>query len=154
MLIILSMSNKKAQAHLDFINKYGWIIIVLVIALVVGCYFDLFNMNRYMSDDCNFVTGLSCSDYGISDGDMFFNLTNTMDSSIIILGVTVDGYNCNSDDYSRYFLEKGNSVSINLKDCNIPSSYLKQSYDININWRLVSVDIRQTSKGIMYTRSC
>lgn len=80
---------KKAQTALEFLVTYGWAILLILITVGVLIYYGLLDMNKYMSDYCNFGPQLECKDYSLSTNEIDVQLSNNFGFPVQIINYTV-----------------------------------------------------------------
>ncbi len=93
-------SNKKAQAALEFLTTYSWAFMVLLLMLGALMYFDVFNANKYIPEECNFGYNIVCEDWGLKQVSAnTFNLSvkirNNLEKAIVPTNISL--YNNNGD---------------------------------------------------------
>jgi hypothetical protein len=57
------MENKKAQAAVEFLTTYGWVVLLLIIIISFTFYSGYLDMNRYLQKQCLFSPNFQCSSY-------------------------------------------------------------------------------------------
>lgn len=54
------MSNKKAQAAMEFIMTYGWAILAVTVVVAALVYFGVFSPAKLLPEQCQFPPELAC----------------------------------------------------------------------------------------------
>ena len=75
---------RKAQAAMEFLMTYGWVILIGLTVIGALSYFGVFNLQDVVPDKCELGPGLECVDYHISQGEAVLDVQNTLDRKITI----------------------------------------------------------------------
>ncbi|MFH1649482.1 MAG: hypothetical protein ABIA93_02960 [Candidatus Woesearchaeota archaeon] len=87
---------KKAQAALEFIATYGWIILGVLVVVGALAYFGYLNPERMLPERCEFTDQLVCEEVFMSETDLMFMLHNKFTEAINVTSITgVPGMICN-----------------------------------------------------------
>ena len=54
---------KRAQAAMEFLMIYGWVILVVLVAVGALSYFGFLNPDIFLPNNCKFQSGISCIDF-------------------------------------------------------------------------------------------
>jgi parallel beta-helix repeat protein len=57
------MNNKKAQAAVEFLTIYGWVILLVLVVIMFLYYYGTFDPLRFVQRQCNFELGFGCATY-------------------------------------------------------------------------------------------
>lgn len=60
------MTNKKAQAAMEFLMTYGWAILIVLAAIGALAYFGVLSPSQFLPEKCMFPSGLACIDSTVS----------------------------------------------------------------------------------------
>ena len=71
------MKTKKAQAAMEYIFVYGWVLLSLLAILGVLSYFGISRMADIVPERCEFLSGLDCIDVTVVD-NYYFNGTQDL----------------------------------------------------------------------------
>ena len=58
---------KKGQAAMEFLMTYGWVLLVVLIAIAALAFFGVLNPSRFLPMSCNLGVGFSCVDFKVDD---------------------------------------------------------------------------------------
>lgn len=88
------MIKKKAQASFEFLATYGWVLVGVLGAIGLLFYFNVFDPQRYLPEDCEFGQNIRCEDFSIrrvtqGNFDMNIKLKNNLEKPIELVDVTV-----------------------------------------------------------------
>ncbi|MFH1211587.1 MAG: hypothetical protein V1659_01520 [Candidatus Woesearchaeota archaeon] len=78
------MKPKKAQASLDYLFTYGWVILGLAVVLGALVYFNVLNPSVFVSEKCDFGPQLECTDYFLTEKTLSLKFRNNFGKDIII----------------------------------------------------------------------
>ncbi|MBU0461376.1 MAG: hypothetical protein KJ574_02190 [Nanoarchaeota archaeon] len=89
---------KKAQLSMDFVFTYGWAILAMIVILAILIYFGVRDTQRFMPDQCAFLSGLNCIDVQIVDSEnetypsiLRFVLRNEFGFDISNISIMING---------------------------------------------------------------
>ncbi len=106
--------NKKAQGALEFLMTYGWAFLVILIMIGALAYFGVLSPSKFLPERCTLTTGLTCTDYKLTDITLNLKVRNNMGMTINITtftAVDADGaYSCT--DYTIDGEAAGTEVSV------------------------------------------
>ena len=57
------ISQKKAQAAMEFLMTYGWALLVVLIAIGALAFFGVLNPSRFLPNSCTLAPGFACTDF-------------------------------------------------------------------------------------------
>ena len=76
--------QKKAQAAMEFLTTYGWMFLVVLVAIGAMTYFGFTDVKSKVPSTCYFGTEFECGPYMITEnGSVSFQLTNLQSRSIV-----------------------------------------------------------------------
>ncbi|MFQ5475364.1 MAG: hypothetical protein ACE5DM_06035 [Candidatus Nanoarchaeia archaeon] len=94
--------SKKAQAAMEFLMTYGWVLLAVVGILSALIFFGVQDLQRLVPERCEFLSGLHCVDAVILDSDndtypssILMVIRNEIGFDIANISMTING-TCNS----------------------------------------------------------
>ncbi len=80
-------SIRKGQYSVEFLVTYGWVLLIVIIAVGTLIYFDVFKIDKYLPDECIFGPNVICEDMSIQKVselrfDLNLKLRNSLERSI------------------------------------------------------------------------
>ena len=84
------MKHKKAQAAVEFLMTYGWMIIVVVVAIAALAYFGVFDVSKNRPSKCTADGGMFCSGTSVGTYSVTVVFINNLQKDIIIKNITTD----------------------------------------------------------------
>ena len=103
----------KAQAAVEFISTYGWVLVMIVVAIAALSYLGV--LTPITPGRCTLETGVSCTDFTIEESHVTLLLTNAKGQNIRIKSIDVEG--CTGTDSGR--LGIGEQKQFMISGCNI-----------------------------------
>jgi uncharacterized protein (UPF0333 family) len=81
------LNIKKAQASFEFLSVYTWVFLGVVIVIGVMTYFNLFDPDQYISEECNIGQNIICDTWNVqkittTSYEMNLVLKNNLEKSI------------------------------------------------------------------------
>ena len=78
------ISQKKAQAAMEFLMTYGWALLVVLIAIGALAFFGVLNPSRFLPNSCTLAPGFACTDFkaDASGGNVEIVLQNGLGESL------------------------------------------------------------------------
>jgi len=83
------LSTAKAQAAMEFLMTYGWVVVLVLVTIGVLNYFGVFGIQGLIPEKCELGPGLQCVDYHISEGAATLVVQNTLGKEITITGLSI-----------------------------------------------------------------
>ena len=119
------MMTKSAQAAMEFLMTYGWVLVVVLILIGALAYFGAFNGDLLLPEKCDLQSGLTCSDSRVvltnSVGTSYVRILvqNNMGYNIIISKVNVTSptspaYSCINLTSPQILIANGATQSIKI----------------------------------------
>jgi photosystem II stability/assembly factor-like uncharacterized protein len=68
--IIQKMGKKRAQASMEFLMTYGWVIMITLIAIGALSYFGILNPDKFIPKRCALEPGLGCIDFKVNENSV------------------------------------------------------------------------------------
>ena len=74
----------KAQAALEFLMTYGWVIMVVLVSIGSLSYFGVLSPDAFLPKRCSLPAGISCLDYEVSSSKIILVVQNNFGETITI----------------------------------------------------------------------
>ena len=116
---------KKAQVSLEFLVTYGWVLILIIVAIGALSYFGVFSPSRYVKESCEISNQLVCEDFEIWTNKIDLDLRNEFGREIEIVQL-----NITSEDYGSFIDCEKACGSFSIKNGETSSPYC---YDAGIS---------------------
>ena len=87
----------KAQAAVEFLSTYGWVIVMIVVAIAALSYLGV--LTPITPERCTFEIGVSCNDFVIQENSVSLLLKNVKGEAIKITSIGIEG--CAGTDSGR-----------------------------------------------------
>ena len=68
--------NSKAQAAMEFLMTYGWVLLFVVVVIGALAYFGLFDVSKFIQDKCEINNNFVCVDYKIAENAIIIQIKN------------------------------------------------------------------------------
>jgi len=152
------ITDRKAQAAMEFLMTYGWAILVVLIVIGALAYFGVLDPSKLLPEKCVFPTGLHCDDYFVTTTAINLTIQNGIGKDIEILDIRVNETskallaNCGN------FLEDGNLSNGQTGTFNLGcgSSGLrsgsKYKFDVELKYKYIGSTFEHTMEGDMFVR--
>lgn len=90
--------NEKAQASLEFLMSYGWIIFVAMAAIAAFSFFGVLNPTSFVGQRCLLSPPLFCDDFSFNTltGDIILRIRNGLQNDVNINEIQIDKEGCYS----------------------------------------------------------
>ncbi|MBC8501184.1 MAG: hypothetical protein H8D38_05490 [DPANN group archaeon] len=88
------IQTKKGQASFEFLSTYVWVLMGVLVTVGALFYFNVFDPQRYIPEECEFGQNIVCEDWSIgkstsSTFDIKIKLKNNLERSIETVNVLV-----------------------------------------------------------------
>jgi len=94
---VLLIKNK-AQAAVEFLMTYGWVILVFLLVIAALVYLGVLNPDMLLPDKCVLSAGITCVDFEVEASRVVVILQNSFTESITINSVEMrdknSGFSC------------------------------------------------------------
>jgi len=120
---------KKSQVALEFIMTYGWAFFVILGIISTMMYFDVFNMDQFIHEKCEFSSGIYCIDGKIADDLLILILQNGMIIDIDDINLSVS--ECGDDLASGPTSLLSGEAGTYTLDCSINQKFLRGTIHLN-----------------------
>jgi len=74
----------KAQAAIEFLMTYGWVLLSVVMVIGALAYFGVFDVSRFIPDKCEISSGFECVDYKIAENAIILQIKNSAGTDFYI----------------------------------------------------------------------
>lgn len=157
------ITDRKAQAAMEFLMTYGWAILVVLIVIGALAYFGVLDPGKLLPEKCVFPTGLHCNDYFMTETAVALSIQNGMGRDIEILMIWVNETsknaleNCGNAGLAEDGnLSNGQTQTFNLACDNGPGGGLragsKYKFDALLRYKYVGSTFNHTMEGDMFIR--
>ncbi len=106
----------KAQAALEFMTTYGWVLLVVLAMLGALAYFDVFDFNRLAQERCVLSGELKCEQFTMSPSMVKMQIRNNFGKEINISAVecSIPDTTTSTTDFGAPFpLKAGEATALN-----------------------------------------
>lgn len=135
--------SRSSQAALEFMVRRGWIIMVLLLMLGGAFYYDLFDVDKFLTNKCSLENGLICTGHRINENSVVLSLKNARKVGITLNEIKVQ--HCSGTN-SRY-LKQGEETVLAIYGCsNIPDTKYFGNVTISFTEK---IGMNRTSTGIL-----
>ncbi|MBC8495105.1 hypothetical protein H8D36_03055 [archaeon] len=103
------MRTRKGQASFEFLSTYAWILMVIAVTAGALIYFDVFNVDKYLQQECEFGQNILCTEHNVIKStpltfEMNLYLRNNLEKSIVPVSATMYDDQFASATCEEYFL--------------------------------------------------
>jgi hypothetical protein len=81
----------KSQAAIEFLMTYGWVVMVVFVAIGGLAYFGVLSPDKFLPRKCFLEAGLGCRDFKVNEDSATFVIENGKGEDITISGIGVTG---------------------------------------------------------------
>ena len=79
--------GRRAQAAMEFMMTYGWVLLIILVAIAALAFFGVLNPQRLLPSTCTLGIGFSCDDFKVSSNTASNNIEIAVRNGI---GTTLD----------------------------------------------------------------
>jgi hypothetical protein len=119
---------KRGQAAMEFLMTYGWVLLVILIAVAAMAYFGLLKPGDQLPETCFFFPGLGCNDFKANNESVVMMVTNGMGINLVNVSITesdggteVCNLNCSSgctgSGFGNYSMPDGELTTWGAGNC-------------------------------------
>ncbi len=162
-IIFTLKKRKKAQAALEFLVNYGWVILVLIVVLGSLVYFGV--LEPATAEYCIFPPGIDCvGKASVNEtGVVFVLINNNMGSSLNITGVSSDNFNINQYSFgagranittevnNSIYVQDGGLFTVYITG-NMPETGEKFRADIKLHYLNIDTGLKTVTEGTVLGR--
>jgi len=114
---------RKGQAAMEFLMSYGWVLIVVLVAIAALAYFGVLDPGQSLPETCIFFPGISCDDFRVNTEGVSFKIINGGGSNLVNISFTILGEGPCAGDSSNVRNIKNGESGIFVINCSVsPSS--------------------------------
>ena len=137
------MKSKKAQAAMEFLMTYGWMILIVLVAIGALYYLGVFSPGKYLPSKCELPPGFSCMDHKVNATDISLYIGQGLGKSINITNITFSGgVTCTGITPATPFtMNSGDEQNIALSGC---SGYSGDTFNEEITIAYTDLDTGYT----------
>lgn len=92
---IRRMNSCKAQAAMEFMHTYGWVILVVIVLGGAMLYYSASRANYFIPLECSFLSGINCLDADVEDDLLSIAVVNEFGFAVSNITANITG-TCNS----------------------------------------------------------
>ena len=93
---------EKGQAAIEFLLTYGWVILVVIIAIGALLYFGFLSPETFGQEQCEIVPGLDCEDVRATGNELTLIIENNLGQDVFIQKI--------NDPEGKCSLEEGKEI--------------------------------------------
>jgi hypothetical protein len=133
---------EKGQAAIEFILTYGWILLVVVLAVGALLYFGFLSPETFGKKQCEIVPGLECDEFRATSNELTLILENDLGQDIFIKRMHDKSGKCSFEEGTD--IPNGEKKTFLLKDCKYGSKGERLETSVSVEY--------QSSTGINHTQ--
>ena len=139
---------KRGQASTEFLVSYGWVLLLLITAIVVMVLYTNISKSTLIGEECDIALGFSCSDFYVDEGSINMVVKNNLDWDLGSVKFTFD--DCVIDSNERP-LETGESATFSLAECSSVSGEFFKSKGLFVNYTFAGSNTIEHQKSVSIT---
>jgi hypothetical protein len=144
---------KRGQAAMEFLMTYGWVILVILVAISALAYFGVLNPDKNLPETCIFFPGISCGDFIVDENGVRMIITNGMGKHLNNVTFTVLGDGpCSGDSSTSSELRDGTKVTFEIVCTEKPTTGTAFRRDIQVTYMEGEDGLVHTKKGNIHSR--
>lgn len=111
--------QKRGQASFEFLTIYVWVLMTVLITIGIMFYFNVFDPNKYINEECQFGQNIICEDWVLDKRtsgtfNIKLKLKNNLEKPITAVNISIYDQHLDLVNCSRYTIVcPFNSVDIN-----------------------------------------
>ncbi len=121
--------QNKSQAALEFLMTYGWVIMVVLVAIGALVHFGVLRSDKLVPEKCFLEAGIGCSDFKVNENSVTLVLRNGKGEDITITSIKVGS--CSGTDFGS--LQNGQQAQFLISGCSNTANK-KFNEEINITY--------------------
>jgi len=128
--------SSKAQAAIEFLLTYGWVLVAVIVVIGALAYFGLFDVSRFTPDKCEISNGFNCKDYMIRENAIILLLENKVGTDLYIsqLNFTRNGEQLCDPPWTGAFYMAPGDVQEWTVFCPVGAGSKKQSLGLELEY--------------------
>ena len=134
--------HKKSQSAIEFLSSYGWVLLIVLVAIGTLAYFGIQNPKKFLPESCVLTPGLICKDSIAGVTGFSVVIQNEMGEDINVDAVSIegiDGVSCDNVSVGNLRLGQPTQVDIPCSGLNhgstvkgrITGAYTKSNSNLN-----------------------
>ena len=126
---------KRGQAAVEFLMTYGWVLLVILLAVMALAYFGILSPGDQLPETCLFFPGLGCDSFRVNEDGVALYISNGGGRDYINVSITVLGEGpCEGDSSEVQDLKDGHKKEFFINCTVKPSSGSAFRRSIQINY--------------------
>tara|TARA_Y100000310_G_C20480362_1_gene714380 strand:+ start:51 stop:695 length:645 start_codon:yes stop_codon:yes gene_type:complete len=148
----LTIRNLNSQAAMEFLMTYGWVILVVLVAIGALAYFGVLSPDMFVPEKCSLPTGIICLDFNVETSRVILVLQNNLGETITINKVDVTKKNDGScSNIEPIAVNNNQKAIITVLDCNNGNIKDKFTGTLNVTYTKESL-LTHVAKGSIVAR--
>lgn len=82
---------KKGQSSVEFLMSYGWVLLVVVLAVAALAYFGVLSPQQRLPESCLFMAGIGCNDFKVDNNSVTLHITNGGGKDLVNVSFSIIG---------------------------------------------------------------
>ena len=87
--------GKRAQAALEYVHTYGWVLLAMMMIVGVLFYFNISGAEDLIPVECSFLSGINCLDAEVDETYVYLVVLNEFGFTLTNVSLNITG-TCNS----------------------------------------------------------
>src|SRR3989338_2628680 len=105
--------HNKSQAALEFLMTYGWVIMVVLLAIGALSYFGVLSLDNFVPRRCALEPGIACMDFKVNENSITLVLRTARGEDITMSSIKISGCTGTASGFLRY----GGEVTYTINGC-------------------------------------
>jgi len=145
------LSNKKAQAAMEFLMTYGWAILVVLAAIAALAYFGVLSPAKLLPEKCILESGLICIGHKVEPTKITLVLSNSVEGrTLTVNSINVGG--CSST-FNTVLVGGGSDTTLTVGgSCSNGDVKDRFRGDITIGYTEKSTNLTKTIYGSLNSK--
>jgi hypothetical protein len=147
--------GRKAQAAMEYVHTYGWILLSVIVLGGVLLYYNISKVQQILPMECAFLSGLSCLDADVDGTQLSFVVVNGFGFALSNVSMNMTG-TCNStanttpgNPYGNLNVLLENQQAIYVFDCPDMTN-MKLEEKISVSYRNIETGEQHVKVGKLY----
>jgi len=143
---------KKAQSSIEFLMTYGWVILIVIIAIGTITYSGVLKSENFLQDKCliSFGSGLFCEDFTATTGSVVVRLKNVGTEEVSISSITTDKPSCVTSESGVILPDESSDIILSCEENLEQGEKIKSN--VNIDYQIGN-GLLKTTKGEIVTKT-
>jgi hypothetical protein len=139
---------QKGQAVIEFMLTYGWVILVVIIAIGALIYFGVLSPKTFNKEQCEIIPGLDCVDFRAKSDELTLILENNLGQDIFIQKIEDSTGSCSFVEGKE--IQSGKQETFIVKGCKYGSKGERLKTEPKISYQ-TSTGRNHTEKALLLT---